>query len=506
MINKVKYITLFVIIFSLGLSVKSFARITTNDPTVNSGETVTITISSQEPVASGAIDVSSNGGLTFQSVTGGTANGTKVAFAKSENATNGLATYTFKAPEVSSNTVYKVIFSSNDMANADGEEVSSSSATATVTVKGSEAKQETPIEQSTETSTNAGTTETPKNEEPDFTETNKTMYSTKGINLRESWSTSSKATYIEKDTELTVTAMSTKTVNGYVWYRVSYQGQTKYVASFLLTSTKPQEEETPTEEKSNNANLKTLTVEGQELIPKFSQNVTSYTLQVPEETTKLEIKAEPEDAKATVSTKGNDILVNEGESIITVSVSAEDGTVKIYEIKVEKVSQEVQGLGLKSLKIEGTDINSKFKPNVYNYEINIDKSVANLKIEAISNDETATVEILGNENFKDGENLVTIIVSSKDGENKVTYQIKVNRGEQAAQTSTTNKTEKKPSNKIFLYIGIGVVLSIALIIVVIYTIKHRNLNEHDEGFHLPNKLPESNENNDYETRKKGKHF
>ena len=108
--------------------------------------------------------------------------------------------------------------------------------------------------------------------EPNFTASNRIMYATGDINLRASWSTSSEATRIEKDTELTVTATSTNTVNGYVWYRVSYNGQTKYVAAYLLTDVKPEEEE----KKSDNAFLKSLTVEGQEILPTFDKEVTSY--------------------------------------------------------------------------------------------------------------------------------------------------------------------------------------------------------------------------------------
>lgn len=66
--RKIKYLILFSFVTLLMLSVQVQARITTSDPTVNSGENVTITINSQEPVASGAINVTSNGGLTFVSV------------------------------------------------------------------------------------------------------------------------------------------------------------------------------------------------------------------------------------------------------------------------------------------------------------------------------------------------------------------------------------------------------------------------------------------------------
>ena len=75
MTKKIKFILLFSFIIILGLCTKSQARITTSDPTVSSGGTATITINSQESVASGAIDVVSNGGLTFVSASGGVNNG-----------------------------------------------------------------------------------------------------------------------------------------------------------------------------------------------------------------------------------------------------------------------------------------------------------------------------------------------------------------------------------------------------------------------------------------------
>ena len=354
-------------------------------------------------------------------------------------------------------------------------------------------------------------------EEPNFTASNRLMYATGDINLRASWSTASEATRIEKDTELTVTATSTNTVNGYVWYRVSYNGQTKYVAAYLLTDVKPEEEE----EKSNNAYLKSLTVEGQELLPTFDKEVSSYSVQVKNDVTEIKIKAVTEDEKATVDVKGNKDL-KEGENTVTVSVSAEDGTIKIYEIKVTRLKAEP--LGLSSLKIKDTNIENKFKTDIYEYSIDIE-DVSKLEIEAIANDEKATVEILGNEDLQEGENIITIIVSSEDGEEKVTYQIKASKEVKKVEPIVEDK--KEPNNKIYFYIAIVAILVIALIIVVVYVIKNRN-NEpkyvftgdyDDEPEDLqedfPEELPERKEtkkdnyfldNDDDFRNRRGKHF
>lgn len=477
MIRKIKYIILFTIVFAIFLNVKSFARITTNDPTVNSGEgTVTITINSQEAVASGAINITSNEGLTLKSVSGGTVNGTLVAFSSTDNKTNGIATYTFEVPTVTVTKTYKVVFSSQDMADKDGKSVTSSTATATVTVKAKETVPQTPTTPSTPATT---TPTTP--EELTFTSVNETVYAKQTVNIRESYTTSSKILgSLQKGKEVTRTGVGS---NG--WSKVTYNGKTAYISSSYLTTTKPVEEE-----KSNNANLKSLEVDNQELVPSFSTNTVAYTMQVTNTITELNIKAEPEDEKATVSIQGNKNL-KEGENLVTISVSAEDGTVKIYEIQVTRLKE--MTLGLASLKIEDTNIDKQFKSDLYQYEITI-KEKTQLEIEAVANDEKATVEIIGNENLEEGENVITIIVTSQDGNEKVTYQIKAKK----LVTNIVGATEenKKIDSNLYIYIAVGAVLLIALVIVIVYTIKHRNQEEYEneefEGF--PEELPEKQEN------------
>lgn len=342
----------------------------------------------------------------------------------------------------------------------------------------------TPTEPATPTTPTTPTAPT----EPTFTSANKTMYSTGAINLRSTWSTSSSATKIDKDTELTVTGTSTDKVNGYVWYRVSYNGSTKYVASNLLTQTKP-------EETTNNANLKTLTVDGHEILPSFSANVTNYTMNVNNDTTELKITATTEDEKATVDIKGNKDL-KEGDNVVAISVSAPDGTIKIYEIKVTRLEKTT--LGLKSLNIKGTDISDKFKTDVYDYQIDIE-DLENLIIEPVATDEKADVETI--KSLEDDEKLITIIVKSEDGKETVTYQIKLNIIEEENNNTVetiTAVTKTNDNSKLYLYGGISLIAAIILAIVIIFIVRNRKEeelydeenddNEIFEGF--PEELPE----------------
>lgn len=455
--KKIRYILLLSLLFVIILCAKSYARITTNDPTVESGGTVTITVNSQEGVASGAIKLTSNGGLTLKSATGGTVNGGLVAFSQANNKTSGIATYTFTVPTVTANTTYKVTFSSQDMADEIGNPVSASTATSTVTVKA-----KTTTNPGGSTSGNNGGGSTGGNNggattvtEPKFTSANKTVYATGDINLRSSWSTSSSATKISKGTELKLTGTSTQKVNGYVWYRVTYNGQTKYVSRDLITETKP-------EEKSNNTNLKLLSIEGVELTPAFSANITEYSAKLTNyKEQSLKINAEAEDSKSTVKIEGNE-EIKIGENVISVTVTAEDGTTKVYKITI--TNEEKEGLGLSSLVIKGVELKN-FSPSKFNYEIEF-KELDQLEIEAIANEEGATVEIVGNENLTElGEHIITIIVTSADGEQIATYTITANK------LAVEEAKQELDIKSILTCAVIALVVLVAIIILIVRYVK-----------------------------------
>ena len=82
---------------------------------------------------------------------------------------------------------------------------------------------------------------------------------------------------------------------------------------------------------SSNNYLKSLSVDGFELNPTFKKATTTYSLELPAETTEINIKATKEDEKASVTGAGK-VSVEEGSNKIEVKVTAENGNVKIYTI------------------------------------------------------------------------------------------------------------------------------------------------------------------------------
>lgn len=461
--NKILKVIPIIFILLGFLSVNTYAvTYTSTDSTVKSEENITITVKASEKLQNYDLTLTSYTGLTYISCSANenaavNSSTGSISYATLGSGTETLGTYKFKAPKVTKDTTYDVKFNINGTSNTAKVTVKAETPAPTTPTKPQEPTPTTPTKPQEPTPT------TPT--KPTFKTVSETVYASSTVNVRKSYSTSSEVLgSLNKGESLTRTGLGS---NG--WSEVTYKGTTAYISTQYLTTTKPEEEK-----KSDNAYLKSLTVENQELIPAFNKETTSYTMQVSNDITELDIKAEAEDEKATVEIQGNKDL-KDGENTVTVSVNAEDNTIKIYEIKVTK--SEKTELGLKTLTIEGTDITDDFKPEVYEYKIDIE-DVEKLKIEAIPNDEKAVVEILGNEDLQEGENTITIIVSSQDGSKKVTYQITANKTIEKQVSATVEETNQL-FPKMYFYIALGVVVLLALIIVIVYTIRHRNTDEYE---------------------------
>lgn len=94
-------------------------------------------------------------------------------------------------------------------------------------------------------------------------------------------------------------------------------------------------ENTTTEEddRSSNCNLKSLQISPGTLEPAFSPSTTSYFVQVDEDVTSMVVSAVAEDEKATTAVRGAG-LIEPGANTVTVTVTAENGAVKVYTLSV----------------------------------------------------------------------------------------------------------------------------------------------------------------------------
>ena len=222
-----------------------------------------------------------------------------------------------------------------------------------------------------------------------------------------------------------------------------------------------------------NKNLSSLEVVGYELSPYFNKNNLTYTVIIPEDVTSIEINAEAEAEGAIVRISGNTRLTRQ-ENTVTVRVTAEDGTSRAYSITVLKAPE--VNLKLASLQIEGLELNPVFDEDTFYYTSSlVDTELTSLNVNAVANDETANVEIIGADNLVDGENLINIIVSNDD--ETTIYQVNVDvdmLGEKEKEVDNVITRVRKIINyALWGFAGFLLVIVLILIIVLIRKIIKR---------------------------------
>ena len=224
---------------------------------------------------------------------------------------------------------------------------------------------------------------------------------------------------------------------------------------------------------SSNANLSNLGIRPHDFSG-FRSATTSYSVTVPADTESVEVYAEAQDSNATVTGTGT-VNLQEGENTVNVVVTAEDGTTKTYTITITRETAEdtgenteiIEGEGLASLSIQNIELSPKFETNVYEYTAKYIGEDTSLQIEANPTNEEYQVEIVGNENLQEGENLITILVSDSEGNNVATYQITVDKSLVDEEALAREQAEQEQRQRMIIGAVIAVVVVIAIIVFVI---------------------------------------
>ncbi len=181
------------------------------------------------------------------------------------------------------------------------------------------------------------------------------------------------------------------------------------------------DKETTTTTKSSNCNLSKISLSVEGLSFKSSQ--TTYNIKVGPDVDNITVKATPAHSRATYTVSGNKNL-KAGNNVIKIVVRAENGATKTYKINVEKAGDiEDTSAELSNLIIEDMTLDKPFAPTETEYTGSKMKYTQRLNILPYTVSEKATYEILGNEDFKEGENTIIIKVTSFDGTNELEYKV-----------------------------------------------------------------------------------
>ena len=263
--------------------------------------------------------------------------------------------------------------------------------------------------------------------------------------------------------------------------------------------TEPQQKKQEEETKSGEYHLSSLSTSVGTLKPSFNTYNQDYTLEFPADYDMSELKSIDVSAKAThskASVSGTGAFeVKEGDNEIIVNCTAENGKVLAYRIKFTKeVKTQQSDLRLKTFsitKLRSEDnkqvlakLNEEFKPDVFEYTMDVDEETKELNIDYEIDEkfkDKITVEITGNKDLKPGENIITITLTSKDDEKvTTTYTIKVKKaGEVEEEKPVENKGSGLNIKLIIIIVGsiVGLLVLILIILLIVNHIQKKKAKE-----------------------------
>ena len=297
---------------------------------------------------------------------------------------------------------------------------------------------------------------------------------------------------------------------------------------------------TATVTKSKDAKIKSITAQTSTQNLSVKKSSSKYTTTVAADVNKVTFTVVANSSKATIdsnqTTSGVKLSLNSssdgkkvytlsdlkegGNSVVKITIKAENGNTESYNFVVtrkvaekteeiipnvidenkedkeeesedkkeeeEKEDKEEVTLGLKSLVLTGIELSPSFSEDVFEYTAEIINS-SSVEVIATPTIEDATVEVVGNEDMVEGENVISILVKSKDEKDVKTYQVLVNKKNETVEAvagvvDDEEEEEKKGvklSTEQIIIIVVAVIIGIGVIIGLIVMAKKR---EEDDYF------------------------
>ncbi|MGB7594807.1 MAG: cadherin-like beta sandwich domain-containing protein [Erysipelotrichaceae bacterium] len=177
---------------------------------------------------------------------------------------------------------------------------------------------------------------------------------------------------------------------------------------------------TRTDPRSTNNFLSAITLSAGTIV--FNKDTGNYSVVVENNVTSITIGATVADAKSTLTGPGTfDLKVY--SNVFTLSVKAENGTVRNYTVDIVRkdelgFSKELSNdNALATLTIEGIDL--AFKPEITNYVLNVDTALTSVKINATVRNTAAKAEFPATATLDFGQNVINVTVTAENGEKRI---------------------------------------------------------------------------------------
>ena len=166
---------------------------------------------------------------------------------------------------------------------------------------------------------------------------------------------------------------------------------------------------TRTDNRTGDTTLKSISVSDTSI--RYKQGVTDYYATVSRSVDNVLISARTNDPNATMTGTGRKAL-KIGENHFQIYVTSSNNTETVYNINITRSTEElervVQSSKLQTLKVNNLGLDLSNDKTLF--LVGVRNEVHNLPIEAVTESQTATVEITGDKNLKEGVNAVNIVV------------------------------------------------------------------------------------------------
>ena len=161
------------------------------------------------------------------------------------------------------------------------------------------------------------------------------------------------------------------------------------------------------------------------LTPTFDKNTKSYTLTLPNKTETVYVRGIPEDSDVTVGGNGTYTVGKEQPTTITLILTSPDGNTGVYTINA--IQRKNDNPYASSIVVSEGALDPEFNKITAQYTLNVRPSVIgkSLNINVQPEENTTTYKINGNNNLKDGENKISIVMTAEDGTTSFTYLLNV---------------------------------------------------------------------------------
>lgn len=252
-------------------------------------------------------------------------------------------------------------------------------------------------------------------------------------------------------------------------------------------------------EKSSVATLSNLGIKPNDFSG-FKSNTFTYNTEVPNKVESIEIyavEAKGQEGKQQISGTGMKKL-KEGTNTFEIVVTAEDGkTKKTYTLNIDRKKEDKKEeekpkepkqeepkeekpeekpketvFGLAELNIKELEIEPKFQTDIYEYKVELKDNLEKLDISTLATDNNSSIEITGNEDLQEGENIITIIVKGEKDDKIATYQIIVNKIiEKKDGEVASSQKDKQDMIENIIICALGAAIIVIIIVIIILKVR-----------------------------------